>query len=110
VLAADKLVVVGDKGIINASTPMREMSQQMGSHDVVELFTDEGREVVERTHHTHIQTIGWLADEAAKVVIDGQAIPDGLATGDDGVQAQWATERANTLAANERSQVITSSH
>jgi predicted dehydrogenase len=106
----DSLIVIGNKGIINASIPMREMSQQMGAHDVVELFTDDGREVVQRTHHTHIQTIGWLADEAAKVVIDGQPIPDGLASGDDGVQAQWATERANTLAASERSESVTSSH
>jgi hypothetical protein len=98
----DGLNIVGDRGIVAINNDHDSLEESAASKNPVRLITDSGVEKIAQIKSTHVAMIGELADLVAGVVMDGQPAPLELATGDDGVQAQWATETANQQAASER--------
>jgi hypothetical protein len=96
------VLIVGDKGIINCQSDHDSIEESAAFEGPVRLITDSGRQTLPVTRSTHVAMIGQFADVVADVVVDGMAVPPELATGYDGVQAQWATEQANRQAAAER--------
>jgi predicted dehydrogenase len=98
----DSMTIVGDKGIVSVNNDSDSLEELLAAKNPVRLITDAGVEKIEQVKSTHIKMIGQFADRVSDVVIGGQPAPLELATGDDGVQAQWATETANQQAASER--------
>lgn len=94
--------VIGDKGFAMATHDVDYMFDAEKPGFVARLTTDAGIETVPMSRPGHNEAIGWLLDEVARVVIDGNPIPPQLATAFDGLQAQWATETANAQAVAER--------
>jgi UDP-N-acetylglucosamine 3-dehydrogenase len=97
------ILVIGDKGFIRAEHDLESVITGPWNEDVAKLVTDDTIETCPLKVPGHDESIGWLLDTVASVIIDGKEAPPELATAEDGVQAQWALQSANEQAAAERS-------
>lgn len=92
----DNLYVVGTDGVAIINTDI------LGQHTVCELSSKSLCEKVEFDEGGHSNDIAKLLSEVAAVAINGPNTPHSFATGEDGYQAQLATDLANNDAIKNR--------
>jgi len=95
-------VIVGTKGV--ASMALDTDSVEAFTEAVVEvrLNSEDRQEVFKSSHTSHSSPIGSMLDDLAAFIEDGTALPPWVATGEDGLQAQFAMDEANEQAVKER--------
>jgi len=96
------MVIVGTKGV--ASMALDTDSVEAFTEAVVEvrLNSEDRQEVFKSSHTSHSSPIGSMLDDLAAFIEDGTALPPWVATGEDGLQAQFAMDEANEQAVKER--------
>lgn len=96
------LTVVGTRGVASMAIDAGSVEEFSEGEAYVNLFCETREEKFRVVHTAHYEEIAQLLDDLADVLEHGKPMPPELATGDDGLMAQWAVEEANRKAVLER--------
>jgi predicted dehydrogenase len=98
------LVIAGNKGVISLCIDEPSPEAFHATQSRVHLYSESREESIEVHSPSHSLLIGRMLDDVAKLIGGSELPARELAFGEDGFQAQWATDEANKMAARERIQ------